>query len=97
MITFTPTPYGAGVRLWGTQNELRQFYDTLQRYWSPELEAADPIELQRDNILASFCYDNRHAYKNDAAFNTQGYNDMLKHLMKEAKRLDCGIGELTYD
>lgn len=62
MITFIPTPHGAGVRLWGTQDELRQFYETLQRYWKPDQEAADPIELQRDNILGGFCCDIRHAF-----------------------------------
>lgn len=37
------------------------------------------------------------AYMNDAAFNTHGYGEMLKHLTKEAKRLGCTIAELTYD
>lgn len=217
MITFIPTPHGAGVRLWGTEEELREFYETIEHYWNCLEEATDPIELQRDNLLASFCYDIRHAYQglrtiakkhpvtkaegeyfgveitwthvifyfavlrhnmrthpsteediaainqaeeslreamrklskryaesvmpflngavycenphleqymeainhqhlwslkhctpkellsfvaaymNDAAFNTHGYGEMLKHLTKEAKRLGCTIAELTYN
>ena len=60
MITFVPTYQGAGVRLWGTQRELMEFNDTVYHYWNALEEASDPIELQRDNILASFCYEIRH-------------------------------------
>ena len=60
MIIFLPTYHGAGVRLWGTQRELMEFNDTVYLYWNALEEAADPIELQRDNILASFCYEIRH-------------------------------------
>ena len=60
MIIFLPTYHGAGVRLWGTQRELMEFNDTVYHYWNALEEAADPIELQRDNILASFCYEIRH-------------------------------------
>lgn len=60
MITFVPTTHGAGVRLWGTQMELQDFYDIVDRYWNCLEEAQDPIENQRDTILASFCYDIRH-------------------------------------
>lgn len=60
MITFVPTTHGAGVRLWGTREELQDFYDTVERYWNCLEEAQDSIEYQRDNILACFCYDIRH-------------------------------------
>lgn len=63
MIDFIPTTHGAGVRLWGTEKELREFYETIEHYWNCLEEASDPIELQRDNLLASFCYDIRHAYQ----------------------------------
>ena len=62
MMTFIPTPHGAGVRLWGTQDELREFYETLERYWNPLDEARSSEEYQRDNILACFCYDVRHGF-----------------------------------
>lgn len=60
MILFIPTPHGAGVRLWGTQDELHEFYETLEHFWNPLEEASSPLEYQRDNILACFCYDVRH-------------------------------------
>lgn len=63
MISFLPTPHGAGVRLWGTHDELYNFCETIEHYWNCLEEASDPIELQRDNLLASFCYDIRHAYQ----------------------------------
>ena len=103
MITFIPTLHGAGVRLWGTHDELYSFYETIEHYWNCMEEASDPIELQRDNLLASFCYDIRHAYqgmrtvaKKHPVEEFNG-NEMLKHLTKEAKRLGCTIAELTYN
>lgn len=60
MILFIATPHGVGVRLWGTQDELQEFYETLERFWNPLEEASSPLEYQRDNILACFCYDVRH-------------------------------------
>lgn len=62
MITFIPTPHGAGVRLWGTQMELHDLYETIERFWNSQEEASDTNEYDRDNILASFCYDIRHGF-----------------------------------
>ena len=62
MISFIPTPHGVGVRLWGTREELLGVYETVEKFWNPLEEASDDVERQRDNILASFCYDLRHGF-----------------------------------
>ena len=62
MISFIPTPHGAGVRLWGTQMELHDLYETVEKFWNPLEEASDTNEYDRDIILASFCYDIRHGF-----------------------------------
>lgn len=63
MILFTPTKHGAGVRLWGTQAELMEFYETVERFWDAKEPAlVGSAERQRDDMLASFCYDLRHGF-----------------------------------
>lgn len=62
MIRFIPTTHGAGVRLWGSEEDLRAFYEMVLCYWDLEESTPDPIELQRSNFLAGICYDIRHAF-----------------------------------
>ena len=61
MLTFLATPHGAGVRLWGSCEELYEIYEVLDKFWEPE-ENRNPLRYELDTLIGSFAYDIRKAF-----------------------------------
>ena len=63
MIYILPTKHGMGVEIWGTYDDLSNFYDFISKFWNNE----DKLNLKgyenRDKLISGFSYEIRKAYE----------------------------------
>ena len=63
MFYMIPTKGGLGVELWGTYDDLEQFYDLLTSNYLDEEKNHFPNNENRVSLLSSFSYEIRKAYE----------------------------------
>lgn len=61
MITLIPTKRGVGVELWGTYDDLSNFYYVIGKFWSDQNYASKAGFKNRDKLISSFSYEIRKA------------------------------------
>lgn len=61
MIYIVPTKQGMGVELWGTYDDLTNFYQVIGKFWSSEKFLNQKGFENRDKLISSFSYEIRKA------------------------------------
>lgn len=61
MIYIVPTKRGLGVELWGTYEDLANFYEVIGKFWNDEAKSTKKDFENRDNLISSFSYEIRKA------------------------------------
>lgn len=63
MIYTVSTKNGIGIELWGTNDDLQNFYDIVNKFWNiDEYETVRGFE-NRNNLISSFTYEIRHSFQ----------------------------------
>lgn len=63
MIYIKPTKRGMGVELWGTQDDLNNFYEFVGRFWNNENNLNIKGYENRDKLISGFSYEIRKAFE----------------------------------
>lgn len=63
MIYTKPTKRGLGIEIWGTYDDLHNFYWTLSQFWNQENYLNKRGFSGRDDLLSSFFHEIRKAYE----------------------------------
>ena len=63
MIYILPTKKGMGVELWGTHEDLTNFYSVIGRFWNDENKLNIKGFENRDKLISGFSYEIRKAYE----------------------------------
>jgi len=63
MIYITPTKRGMGVELWGTYEDLHNFYEVIGKFWNDENKLSIKGFENRDKLISGFSYEIRKAYE----------------------------------
>lgn len=61
MLYIIPTKRGMGIELWGTFEDLNNFYEVLGKFWNDENNLNKQGFENRDKLLSSFSYEIRKA------------------------------------
>ena len=61
MIYIIPTKRGIGVEIWGTYEDLTNFYEVLGKFWNDEKQLSNNGFENRDTLLCGFSYEIRKA------------------------------------
>lgn len=61
MIYIIPTKGGLGVEIWGTYNDLNNFYKTIGKFWNDESKTNQKGFDNRDTLISGFSYEIRKA------------------------------------
>jgi len=61
MIYIIPTKRGLGIEIWGTYDDLTNFYEVIGKFWSDEQYATKKGFENRDKLMSSFSYEIRKA------------------------------------
>lgn len=61
MIHLIPTKRGVGVEIWGTLEDLENFYYVIGKFWNDEQYSSKVDFKNRDTLISSFSYDIRKA------------------------------------
>ena len=63
MIYILPTKRGMGVELWGTYEDLKNFYFVISKFWNNEDKQNIKGYENRDKLISGFSYEIRKAYQ----------------------------------
>ncbi len=63
MIYILPTKKGMGVELWGTHEDLTNFYNVIGKFWNDENKLNIKGFENRDKLISGFSYEIRKAYE----------------------------------
>ena len=63
MIYITPTKRGMGIELWGTYEDLNNFYEVISRFWMDENKPNIKGFENRDKLISGFSYEIRKAFE----------------------------------
>ncbi len=63
MIYILPTKRGLGVELWGTNQDLHNFYEVVGKFWNDENKFNIKGFESRDKVISGFSYEIRKAYE----------------------------------
>jgi len=63
MIYILPTKHGMGVEIWGTFDDLFNFYDFISKFWNNEEKLNLKGYENRDKLISGFSYEIRKAYE----------------------------------
>lgn len=61
MLYLIPTKHGYGIELWGTYDDLNNFYDVISKFWNDEDKIQTNGFDNRDTLLSGFSYEIRKA------------------------------------
>lgn len=61
MLYIIPTKGGLGVELWGTFNDLNNFYEVIGKFWNDENKLNKKGFENRDSLISGFSYEIRKA------------------------------------
>lgn len=59
MIYIIPTKGGLGVEIWGTSEDLHNFYEVISKFWNDENKLGKKGFKNRDNLISGFSYEIR--------------------------------------
>lgn len=63
MIYIIPTKRGMGVELWGTREDLTNFYNVVGRFWNDDNKLNIKGYENRDKLISGFSYEIRKAFE----------------------------------
>lgn len=61
MIYIIPTKGGLGVKIWGTYEDLSNFYEVIGKFWNDENKLSQKGFHNRDTLISGFSYEIRKA------------------------------------
>ena len=73
MLYIIPTKKGMGVELWGTYEDLDQFYDVISKFWGDENYLNQKGFESRDKLISGFSYEIRKAKDNQRLHRTASH------------------------
>ncbi len=88
MIYLIPTKRGLGVELWGTFDDLDNFYGMLSKFWSRPGFEKNKAYRSRDNLISGFSYAIRKATQGSELTSTTSHYSGVK--------IDCCGVRLTW-
>lgn len=65
MIYIIPTKGGLGVEIWGTSEDLNNFYEVMSKFWNDENKLGKKGFKNRDDLISGFSYEIRKAKDGD--------------------------------
>ncbi|WP_202967936.1 DUF6904 family protein [Chryseobacterium cucumeris] len=61
MLYIIPTRFGLGVEIWGTYDDLNNFYEVISKFWNDENKVNKKGFDNRDTLISGFSYEIRKA------------------------------------